>query len=80
MQITCASSRALVGQDVLAALGVTDATAAVVPGLTVSDVSPADIAYVVAAIACFSAARGTQLAACAHCERATLQEGPHAAR
>jgi hypothetical protein len=40
MQVTCASSRALVGQDVLTALGVPDAAAGVLPGLTMSDISP----------------------------------------
>jgi hypothetical protein len=40
LQIVCASSRALVGQDALQALGVPEATAAVSAGLVISDVGP----------------------------------------
>jgi N-acetyl-gamma-glutamyl-phosphate reductase/acetylglutamate kinase len=41
MQVVCASSRALVGQDVLAGLGLgADAAPAVAPGLKMSDVGP----------------------------------------
>ena len=43
LQVTCASSRALVGKDVLGALGVPDAAAAVTPGLVMSDIGPAEI-------------------------------------
>lgn len=43
LQVTCASSRALVGHDVLTALGVPDAGAAVSPGLIMSDIGPAEI-------------------------------------
>jgi hypothetical protein len=43
LQVTVASSRALVGQDVLAALGVPDAAPAVTPGLVMSDIGPAEI-------------------------------------
>lgn len=40
LQVVAASSRALVGQDVLTALGVPDAAAAVTPGLVMSDIGP----------------------------------------
>jgi N-acetyl-gamma-glutamyl-phosphate reductase / acetylglutamate kinase len=43
LQVTCASSRAFKGQDVLEALGVTDAAEAVTPGLKMSDVGPEQI-------------------------------------
>lgn len=43
LELVCASSRALVGQDALQALGVPEAGAAVTPGLTVSDVGPEQI-------------------------------------
>lgn len=45
MQVVCASSRALVGQDVLSALGVNEPSlaGAAVPGLTMSDIGPAQI-------------------------------------
>ena len=45
LQLVCASSRALVGQDALQALGISGAEAgdAVLPGLTVSDIGPAQI-------------------------------------
>ena len=44
LQVVCASSRALVGQDVAGALGVPEARDACAPGLAFVDVGPAELA------------------------------------